>query len=153
MKKSVKTESVVKVYNLIKDARYSKMSDGDKIAVWKIFKAIKPIASSFIEDVNDARQKLVPSESFQQDLQRAREYEIARSKKEVCAVMSESEYKEFVMQFTHYNKLVEQAIREYTEAEIEIEFAPLSQDAFEKLSLSNDWTFAQSDAVESFVCQ
>ena len=153
MKKSVKTESVVRVFNLIKDAKYSKMSDIDKLVIFKIFKAIKAIAEAFTNEVNDARQKLVPYEEFLQDLTKAQAYEIARSKNEECSKMTEEEYNEFIQKFVKYNKLVEEATKESAEKEVEIEFVPLTKEAFEKLVLSNNWTFTQTDEVEAFVCE
>ena len=153
MKKSVKTESVVRVFNLIKDAKYSKMSDLDKLVIFKIFKAIKAIAENFTNEVNDARQKLVPYEEFLQDLAKAQAYEIARSKNEECGEMTEEEYNEFIQKFVKYNKLVEEATKESAEKEVEIEFVPLTKEAFDKLVLSNNWTFSQTDEVEAFVCE
>ena len=153
MTKKVKTENVVKVFNLIKDAKYSKMSDLDKLAIYKIFKATKQLAEAFIGDVNDAKEKLVPYEEFMQDLQKAQAFEIARNKNEVCDTMTEDEYNEFIQKFIQYNKLVDEAVKEHAEKEIELDFAPLTSEAFDKLRLSNDWTFTQADEVESFVCE
>jgi hypothetical protein len=153
MKKSVKTESVVLVFNIIKDAKYSKMSDFDKLVIFKIFKAIKAIAETFNNEVNDAKQKLVPYDEFFQDLVKAQAYEIARSKSEEYSEMTEEEYNEFIQKFVKYNKLVEEATKESAEKEVEIEFVPLTKEAFEKLVLSNNWTFTQTDEVEAFVCE
>ena len=153
MKKSVKTESVVKVFNLIKDAKYSKMSDADKLAIFKIFKAIKAIAEAFTNEVNDARQKLVPYEEFMSDLAKAQAFEVARSKKEECAEMTEEEYNEFIQKFVQYNKLVNEAVKDSASKEVELDFDRLTQEAFDKLVLSNNWTFAQTEDIEAFVCQ
>ena len=153
MKKTEKTENVVKVFNLIKNAKYSKMSDTDKLVIYRIFKAIKKLSESFTEEVNDAQQRLIPYETFMQDLQTAQAYEIARSKKETFDGMTEEEYNTFIQQFTKYNQLVKQAVKESAEKEVEIEFDPLTAEGFDKLRLSNDWTFAQADEVESFVCE
>lgn len=153
MKKNVKTESVVRVFNLIKNAKYTKMADSDKIAIWKIFKAVKPVAEAFINDVSDAKQKFVPYDEFLQDLQKAQAFEVARSKKEVCVDMTEDEYQGFIGKFVKYNQLVNDAVKEYAEKEVELEFVPLTADAFDKLCLSNDWTFTQTDEVENFVCE
>ncbi len=153
MTKKVKTEKVASVYSLIKNAKYTKMSDNDKIAVWKIFKAIKPLAESFIGDLNDARQQLIPYDKFWEDLQKAREFEIARMKKDICEDMSEDEYNKFIKQLAKYNELVEQATKECGEKEVEIDFTPLTSDAFDKLRLSNDWNFSQADEIGDFMCE
>ena len=153
MKKTVKTNEVVVVFNLLKNAKYTKMSDADKIAAWKIFKAIKPIASSFIEDVNDAKQKMIPYEMFLEDLRRAQAYELAKANQETFDDMSDDEYKKFINQLAKYNQVVNQAVKEYAEKDIELEFEPLTADALDQLRLSNDWTFSQADSIENFVCE
>lgn len=75
MKKNVKTEAVLKVYNIISSAKYGKMSDDDKIKIWKITRILKPIASEFEENSKDAYEKFIPNEGFKDNLQKAQEYE------------------------------------------------------------------------------
>ena len=43
-----------------------------------------------------------------------------------------------------YDKTLTEAIKEFGEAEVEIDFEPISEGAFEKLMSSNDWNFAQA---------
>ena len=153
MKKTVKTESLMVVFNILKNAKYSKMTDGDKVSVWKIFRAIKKIGKSFEDDAQDLSNKLMPYETFMDDLQKAREYEIAKSKGENYIDITEDEYKEFIVKLQKYNKTVDEAIREISEKEVEVEFEPLKDDAFDRLCMSNDWTLNQADIVGEFVCE
>ena len=153
MKKTVKTESLMVVFNILKNSKYSKMTDGDKVSVWKIFRAIKKIGKSFEDDAQDLSNKLMPYETFMDDLQKAREYEIAKSKGENYIDITEDEYKEFIVKLQKYNKTVDEAIREISEKEVEVEFEPLKDDAFDRLCMSNDWTLNQADIVGEFVCE
>ena len=60
MTKKVKTEQVLGAFNVLNTAKYAKMDDADKIKVWKIARALKPIATKFDEDSKDAAEKLKP---------------------------------------------------------------------------------------------
>ena len=104
MEKTVKTESVVKVFNLIQNAKYSKMKDADKVSIWKIYRAIKSIGKTFLDDVSDVQQKFVPYETFFDDLQKAKAYESAKLKNEEYADMTSEEYQKFIAELSKYNK-------------------------------------------------
>ena len=54
MKKTVKTSEILSVYNIISTAKYGKLSDEDKVKVWKITRKMKPVATKFDEDSKDA---------------------------------------------------------------------------------------------------
>ena len=73
--KKMKTEDVLKAYQVISTAKYGKLDDADKIKVWKIARAMKPIAEKFKEDSEDAQEKMKPTEDFDQQLMKAQEYE------------------------------------------------------------------------------
>ena len=75
MKKNVKTSEILSVYQIISSAKYGKMSDEEKIKAWKIARKLKPVATKFEEDSKDAADKMKPSEDFDQQLQKAQEYE------------------------------------------------------------------------------
>ena len=54
----MKTNSIVTVFNLLNSAKINKVSDSGKIKVVKAVRQMKPIATSFDELLNDAREKL-----------------------------------------------------------------------------------------------
>ena len=59
MKKvTLTTEKVLTAFNVLKGASYQKMTDDDKIKLWKIARSMKPIATKFEEDSKDAAEKL-----------------------------------------------------------------------------------------------
>lgn len=150
MKKTIKTEKVLAVWQVLGSAKYTKMEDADKIKVWKISRVLKPIAEKFDDDSKDAAEKLKPTEDFSERLQNAQEYE--RVSKDASADASElkmgaAEYGEFIKELQNYNKLVSDAVKGFAEKEVEVEFEPISEDAFGKLMASNDWTFEQVMAI------
>lgn len=125
MKKvNIKTEKLHALYTLMGAAKYSKMSDADKIRAWKIARRMKPVATAFEEESRDAAEKLRPTDDFNERLRKAQHYEQHRDG------MSEEEYKTFLNEFQHYNKLVADAVSEIAARPVELDFEPLGEEAF-----------------------
>lgn len=146
MKTTVKTEKVAKAYGILSTARFSKMEDADKIKVWKIGRALKPVADKFKDESEDAAEKMKP-EGFDEKYQKAQEYERVMRDKGADASkpeMGAAEYSKFVTEVQSYNRLVADAVKEYAEKEVELEFEPLPDETFEKLMVSNEWTLEQA---------
>ena len=80
MKKQIKTDALLKVFNVLNGAKYGKMDDADKIRVFKIVRKLKPIAEAFEDESKDAAEKL-KFEGFDTLLEKAKEYE-AKVKKD-----------------------------------------------------------------------
>lgn len=145
MKTKITTENVLGAYNVINTAKYTKLDDADKIKVWKIARAMKPVATHFEEDSKDAAEKLKP-ENFDDNLQKAQEYErILKENGDMSkAAMGAAEYDKFIKSLKEYNELVNKAIKDFADKEVTLEFEPISEDAFGKLMASNDWNFEQA---------
>ena len=153
MTKTVKTEKVLGAFNVLNTAKYAKMDDADKIKVWKIARALKPIATKFDEDSKDAAEKLKP-EGFDDDLRKAQEYERVTKDKNADASkleMGAAEYGEFIKKLKEMNKLVADALKEFANKEVDIDFEPISEDAFTKLMASNDWTMEQAVMIGELI--
>lgn len=150
MKKTIKTEKVLALWQVLCSAKYTKMEDADKIKVWKISRVLKPIAEKFDDDSKDAAEKLKPTEDFSERLQNAQEFERVQKDKNADASklkMGAAEYGEFIKELQNYNKLVSDAVKGFAEKEVEVEFEPIGEDAFGKLMASNDWNFEQVMAI------
>ena len=146
MKKTIKTERVLTAFRVLNTAKYTKMSDEDKIKVWKIARTLKPVADKFDDDSKDAAEKFKPSEDFSERLQKAQEFERMRNAGEnmTDAPMGAAEYGDFIKEFQKYNKTVGDAVKEFADKEVELEFEKLTEDAFGKLMASNEWTMEQA---------
>ena len=146
MKKTIKTERVLTAFRVLNTAKYTKMSDEDKIKVWKIARALKPVADKFEDDSKDAAEKFKPTEDFAERLQKAQEFERMRNAGEdmANAPMGAAEYGEFLKEFQKYNQTVGEAVKEFAEKEVEVEFDVLTEEAFGKLMASNEWEMAQT---------
>lgn len=149
--KTINTEKALLAYNLLNNASYSKMSDGDKIKIFKITRALKPIAVSYEEAGKDAAEKM-KFENFNDRIQKAQEYE--RNKKEgKKGPISEKEYKNTVKDLMEYDKLVKDTIKQLGSKEETIDVDLLSEDGFGSLMASNDWTMGQVMSVSDIVCE
>lgn len=145
-KTTIKTEGVLNAYRVLSTAKYSKMDDADKIKVWKISRTLKPIADKFDEDSKDAAERFKPSEDFDERLQKAQEFERMVKDKDADmtkAQMGAAEYAKFLEEFTAYQRLVGDAVKDFASKEVELEYDALSEDAFGKLMSSNEWTMEQ----------
>lgn len=153
MTRKVKTEKVLGAFNVLNTAKYAKMDDADKIKAWKIARALKPIATKFDEDSKDAAEKLKP-EGFDDDLRKAQEYERVTKDKDADASkleMGAAEYDEFIKKLKEMNKVVADALKEFANKEVDIDFEPISEDAFTKLMASNDWTMEQAVMIGELI--
>ena len=146
----IKTKEVSEVFQILNGCKYTKLEDADKVKVWKIGRALRPVAEKFNEDSQSAAESMKPTEDFSERFQQAQEYEKAKSENR-AAPISEDEYMKFVDEFRKYNDLVNKAINDYAEKEVELEIETISEDAFGKLMSSNEWTVAQTMKVEIIV--
>lgn len=156
MKTKITTEKVLNAYRVIGGAKYTKMDDSDKIKVWKIARALKPVVDKFDDDYKDAAEKMKPSEDFADNLQKAREFERITKEKDFDASklpMGVAEYNEFIKKLQDYNRLVDEAVKEFVDKEVEIEFEPLSEESFGKLMASNEWTMEQTVEIGMLILQ
>ena len=154
MKKAVKTSEILSTFNVLSNAKYGKMEDSDKIKVWKICRKLKPIATKFDEDTKDAAEKMKPTEDFDERLSKAQQYERAQQQqKPTDNIMRMEDYENFIKDFKEYQKLINDAVKEFADTEVEVEFDVLSEESFGKLLASNDWTMAQVTTLGDFICE
>lgn len=155
VKKTIKTDKILSAFRVLNTAKYAKMDDADKIKVWKIARALKPVADKFDDASKDAAEKLKPSEDFADKLQKAQEFERMRNANEdmTKAPIGAAEYNEFIKEFKNYRKLVDDAIKEFADKEVEVEFEPITEAAFGKLISSNDWDMSMVMEIGSLVLE
>jgi hypothetical protein len=155
MKKTVKTSEILSMYNILNNAKYGKMADDDKIKVWKIARKLKPVASKFDDDSKDAAEKFKDGiKDFDERLAKAQQYEQAKQQaKPTEEIMRDADYEAFIKDFKDYHELMDNAVKEFADTEVEVEFDALSEDAFGKLMASNEWTIAQVTTLGDFICE
>lgn len=154
MKVKIETQKVLTLHRILASAKYGKLDDADKVKVWKIARKLKPVADKFEDESKDAAEKMKPTDDFGERLQKAQEYERLVKDQNADAQklpMGPSEYGDFIKEFQEYNRLVSEAVKEFAEKEVEIDFEPLSEDAFGKLMASNEWTMDQAVQLGEFL--
>ena len=155
---------IIALFRLLNAAKYTKMEDGDKIKAWKVLRALKPIAEKFDDDIKTSREKLKP-EGYDELLKRAQQIE-ADERKVFGEINSQQREQEFIKmlsgKYENYAKLQEvqrnfiklcnDALREFAQSDVELEFEPLNENAFEKLMSSNDWSLSQVGFLADNIC-
>lgn len=154
MKKTLKTEAVLEAFNIINTANYKQMDDADKIKLWKIARAMKPIAKQFEDDSRDAAEKMKPN-GIDEQLEKAKDYEAKmKDGKTDNLPMTAGEYHSFVVDvWQPFNQLVAKAVKEFADKEVQLEFEGLSEDSFGKLMASNDWTVDKAMIVGELIVE
>ena len=150
------TEKVLEAFNVVSTAKYGKLDDQDKVRVWKIARALKPTADKFADDRDDAAKKLLPTEDFEERRAKAQQYQAMLGDKQADmtqAPMTPAEFWKFIEASNSYNKLLADALGEFGKKEVEVEFEPLSEEAFGKLMASNDWTFDFALKLSEIICE
>ena len=143
----MKTNEILEAYKVLQNAKYQKLSDDGKVKVWKITRLMKPVATQFKEDLQDAQQKLMPDGDLIKRLGKSMQYEQYK-KNEKTPGITDEEYQAIVKEVNEYNQLVNKAVQEYSEKDVELEFEALSEEDFGKLMASNDWTMAEVGKIE-----
>ena len=156
MKKTIKTNEVLEVFNLLNGAKDGKLEDSDKIKVWKITRILKPVATKFEDDTKDAAEKFKEGyKDLDERLQQAQEFEKAQRDESIDASklkMGAAEYQAFIKgDWADYNKTVSEAVKEFAEKEVEVEFEPITEEVLGKLMSSNDWSFGQACRLELLI--
>ena len=144
----LRVEDITAAYVLLGGAKYQKLSDEDKVKVWKISRKLSSIAEQYSKDVEDAKQRLLPSEDFPQKLQMALKYQSLRDSGEKDLPITEEEFSKIAAEWNNYNAILDKALRDRAEEKVSIEIEPITEEAFGKLMASNDWSFEQVNKLE-----
>ena len=147
----LKTKKAIEAFKMLDSAKYQKLSDDDKVKIWKITRALRPIALEYSDEVQDARERLVPSDDYKEKLQKAQMYEQMKKEGKDNLPMSDEEYLEFLKVFKEYMELLDKALKEGLDKENDIDIPTISEDAFGKLMASNDWSFGQVEALDFII--
>ena len=128
------TKEVVSVYNVLKEAKLTKMEISDKMSVLKIMRVLKPISEeweSFMQTIDDK----VKGENHDEIIEKAREWERDKEK----TTLSENEKREINEYLFKFNKDKNTCIGDELNKELELDITKISSSAYEKLVESNDF--------------
>lgn len=120
-----KTDSIVAAFRIINTAKISKMEDAEKFSFIKAVRQLKKVSTEFDEFLKDAQERLKP-DGF--DAIAAKYQNKEELTAEENAVLGK------------YNADVSECVKEELEKEVELTFAPFSEDVIGRFVASNDFS-------------
>ena len=129
-----KVENIVGLYNILKEAKLTKLADADKYTIIKILRKLRPTAEKFEEDKKEASERLKP-ENWEDIIAKAQQWQKDGNE----TTLTEEEKKEINTTIIKYENSVRECIIEELNTEVEVDMPTISKAVFEKLMASNDW--------------
>lgn len=150
----MKKEDLLKVWELIKNGKFGKVSGDGKIKYVKMLAKLSPIVKDFESYRETITEKLMGEhEGFSDKLQEAQAYEAYQNDNTLeKPKVTESEYKEFVKVVVKYNKDVAAALKEEAEKEVDVKYDKLTPTEFGCFCDSNDFTGEQALMLADIMC-
>lgn len=142
MKKTVKKETVMTVYNSLKGALVGSLEDRDKFAVVRAMRVLKPMAVEMEEFVGDAREKLKP-EGFDEAREKARKFDS----------LPEQEKAELNALAEAYNDSVARCVSEELGKEVELELEPVGEEAVCVMGAASNFDISTIMTVQDVLCE
>lgn len=133
----MKRERIAMLYGLLKQSRTTKMDDQGRLKILRIIKALRPAATEYDADMNEARKKM-EDERFSEMSALAEKWDTeggdALSAEEKVAV---NRY------FANYQKRVNDAAAALGGKPKDVKLEKITPDEFQRLISSNDYTGEQ----------
>lgn len=129
-----KVENIVSLYNVLKEAKLTKLADADKYTIIKILRKLRPTAEKFEEDKKEASERLKP-ENWEDIIAKAQQWQKDGNE----TTLTDEEKKEINAVIIKYENSVRECIIEELNTEVEVDMPTISEAVFEKLMASNDW--------------
>lgn len=150
----MKTKDCVKVAELLKKVKVSKMEDSDKLKVVKAVKAIEKIANEFTSLSQEMSEKIKEEDHSEME-KRYQEFNSAFSGKPLSELSKENIEEMNIIQsyFDKYIKRLEEVLKEDLEKDVEGDFPKLTEDSFGKFIASNDFTMEEIFSLEALLVQ
>lgn len=150
----MKKRDLLKIWEVVKNGKFSKVSGEGKIKYIKILAKLSPIVKDFEAYRETITEKLMSEhENFKENLQEAQNYEAYMKDNTLeKPKMTEQEYKEFVKVVLKYNKDVDAALKEEAEKEVDVKYDKLTPTEFGCFCDSNDFTGEQALALSEVMC-
>lgn len=150
----MKKEDLLKVWELIKNGKFGKVSGDGKIKYVKMLAKLSPVVKDFESYREAITEKLMGEhEGFRDKLQEAQSYEAYQKDNSLeKPKMNESEYKEFIKVVMKYNQDVAAALNEEAEKEVDVKYDKLTSTEFGCFCDSNDFTGEQALMLADIMC-
>lgn len=152
MKKSVKKQTIINVYPVLDASSLGKMEVTDRFAYIKALRPIKQIYTEFNDFREDAINRLKP-ENYDKIVDNVQKFN-QMNQEEREEALKDKEFADALQANGEFNLNVEMCFRDELAKDIDLEFAPLSEDAFGKLMESNpQWNAGQIIELQDLLCE
>lgn len=140
------SEKITELYHFLSSARLTKMSDDEKIAVIRLMRRLKPIATALDEALADAREKASSDdhEKLVGLYMRLRNGD---------GSVGEQDAVEAANYVARLNRVVSEAVKDVASLEHDIDKELLTAEATAHLINSNDWKLSQIMWLEETITQ
>lgn len=151
----MKKVDLLKVWELVKNGKFGKVSGDGKIKYVKILAKLSPIVKDYETYRDTITEKLMSEhENFKENLQEAQAYEAYQKDNTLDKPkMSKKEYEAFVEVVVKYNKDVAAALTEEADKELDVKYDKLTPTEFGCFCDSNDFTGEQAMALAELMCE
>lgn len=151
----MKRSELLKVWELIKNGKFSKVSGDGKIKYVKMLAKLSPVVKDFESYRETITEKLMSEhEGFKDKLQEAQNYEAYQKDNSLeKPKMTEKEYKAFILVVMEYNKQVAEALNEEADKELDVKYDKLTPTEFGCFCDSNDFTGEQAMSLAELMCE
>ena len=149
MKTTVK--KVTDAYAFLDKAKYTKMEAADRRKLIKGIYRMKKVSAEYNDFRNDALKRLRPDNAEEMATLLS---ELDRMKpEEQMNALSQQKYADALRANAEFNKAVGECLGEELEKEVELDFLPLTEEAFDRLLDSNpEWSVGQAMLAEEILC-
>lgn len=156
MKKvTISVKMIHSAYMVLSAAKFSSLADADKKKLLLIARAMKPVSTDFSDFAEDVRKALKPTDDYDQKIVKWEETRAGLNAGESENLpMSQKEFREFLYNvITPYNNLVKETLETEEKKEKELEFEPISKEAFDKLASVNEWQVGIAVEMEDIIAE
>lgn len=142
----MKTEQVVKIYQLINRSKLTKMEETGKFKVIKIMKALKPVATAYEDFQKDAQEKLKDDDFEKMSTMMGKWQEEKEN-----TTLTREERININTYFDKYYKALNKCLQEEIEKENDFAYEKLNEKEMGHFLSSNDFTVEEMMLMEEYI--
>ena len=138
-----KIKQIIEAYNILGEAKVTKLEESEVIKVVKARKAMIPNAEEFEAFLKDCQDKFKPEEwdAIQADLQ-------LWQKEGEKTTLSEERRIEINKAIIAYQGSIDKAMKDELDKEVELNIETLKEDSATKMLVENGWEIGKLDLIE-----
>lgn len=136
----MKTEKIKNSYQVLKDAKISKLESKDQFKVIKALRVLKPIAETYDADIADLEKKVTSctAEELKENREKAQKHSEAIQSNSTEGLLSSKEIFDLNAFFRKVDEEMKALRKELDNEEVELSYEKLTEESFIKLTECND---------------